>query len=147
HAEGLGLRGAVAITYAERTPAASVEELVAALEESAATDIARGFTTRGPHRDELAITRDGRTLRRYGSQGEQRLALLALLVAERDALADTRSQLPLMLLDDVVSELDVERRGRLVASLTRGGQSIVTTTEPDHVPGWDGDDVELVSVA
>ncbi|HEY6460934.1 MAG TPA: hypothetical protein VIY73_12310, partial [Polyangiaceae bacterium] len=77
----------------------------------------------------------------------QRLALLALLVSERDALGDTRSQLPLMLLDDVVSELDVERRARLVASLTRAGQAIVTTTEPDHVPGWDGDEVALVSVA
>jgi hypothetical protein len=80
-------------------------------------DLERGFTTHGPHRDELAFTREGRLLRSYGSQGQQRLALLALLLAERDAIAAVRGAPPLMLLDDVMSELDAGRRAQLVALL------------------------------
>jgi DNA replication and repair protein RecF len=146
HAHDLGLDGAVTIAYTERSPAESADELADELAAALAADVQRGFTTRGPHRDELTIARDGRSLRRYGSQGEQRIALLALLVAERDALADARSRPPLMLLDDVVSELDADRRARLVAALTHSGQAIVTTTEPDHVPGWDAAEVTLVAV-
>ena len=60
------------------------------------------------------LRREGRELRAYGSQGQQRLGLLALLLAEREALAAERGRPPLMLLDDVMSELDAARRGRLV---------------------------------
>ena len=65
------------------------------------------------------LTRDGRELRAFGSQGEQRLALLALLLAERDALAAERSRPPLMLLDDVMSELDSDRREPLAERAAR----------------------------
>ena len=74
-------------------------------------------------------------LRAYGSQGQQRAALLALLFAERALLAERRARPPLMLLDDVMSELDAERRELLADLLRAGGQAVVTTTEPDHVPG------------
>ena len=74
-------------------------------------------------------------LRAYGSQGQQRAALLALLFAERALLAERRARPPLMLLDDVMSELDAERRELLADLLRAGGQSVITTTEPDHVPG------------
>ncbi|HXQ00579.1 MAG TPA: hypothetical protein VN845_11025, partial [Solirubrobacteraceae bacterium] len=84
---------------------------------------------------ELAILRDGRELRSYGSQGEQRLALLALLLAERAVLADERDRVPLMLLDDVMSELDLARRELLSHELSGGGQSVVATTDLAHVPG------------
>ncbi len=86
------------------------EEFIAELQARLPSDLERGFSGHGPHRDELAIVRDGRELRVYGSQGEQRLALLALLLAERATIADARRQTPLMLLDDVMSELDGERR-------------------------------------
>ncbi len=82
------------------------------------TDLERGFTGYGPHRDELALLRDGRELRVYGSQGEQRLALLGLLLAERALLAGERGHTPLMLLDDVMSELDAERRRLLAEELS-----------------------------
>ena len=98
-------------------------------------DLERGFTGYGPHRDELALVRGGRELRVYGSQGEQRLALLALLLAERAVLAEHRRREPLMLLDDVMSELDAERRELLVAELRTGGQSVIATTDLAHVPG------------
>ncbi len=99
------------------------------------TDLNRGFSTYGPHRDELAIVRDGRELRSFGSQGEQRLALLALLLAERFVLARERTHVPLMLLDDVMSELDLTRRELLSAELQSAGQSVIATTDLAHVPG------------
>ena len=77
----------------------------------------------------------GSALRAYGSQGQQRAALLALLFAERALLAERRARPPLMLLDDVMSELDAERRELLADLLRAGGQSVITTTEPEHVPG------------
>ncbi|HEX8715305.1 MAG TPA: DNA replication and repair protein RecF, partial [Solirubrobacteraceae bacterium] len=83
----LGLAGDAALAYRPRTRAADVEELVAELAARRQSDLERGFSGHGPHRDELAILRDSRELRLYGSQGEQRLALLALLLAERDVLA------------------------------------------------------------
>ncbi|MEA2192817.1 MAG: replication and repair protein RecF, partial [Solirubrobacteraceae bacterium] len=102
-----------------------------------ASDLERGFTGHGPHRDDLGLLRGGRELRAYGSQGEQRLALLALLLAERETLAATRNAVPLMLLDDVMSELDPERRAMLAGMLSGAGQSVITTTDLAHVPGAD----------
>jgi DNA replication and repair protein RecF len=109
--------------------------LAVELEERRASDLDRGFTQHGPHRDDLRLLRDGRELKAFGSQGEQRLALLALLLAERDVLTEERGAPPLLLLDDVMSELDSDRRGLLVQRLDDGGQSVVTTTDLGHVPG------------
>src|SRR5207302_8178026 len=117
------------------------------LAERVESDLARGFTGHGPHRDDVLLARDGRELRAYGSQGEQRLALLALLLAEREALAALRPAPPVLLLDDVMSELDRERRTRLVALLRAGGQAIVTTTDLEHVPDGDAPDVARIAVA
>ena len=111
------------------------DEFVAELQSRLAGDLDRGFSTHGPHRDELAILRDRRELRLYGSQGEQRLVLLALLLAEREVLARERNRMPLMLLDDVMSELDPERRELLAGELSTGGQSVIATTDLGQVPG------------
>lgn len=140
-ANDLGLDGDPAVAYKPRSKAGDADGLAAELGERLQSDLERGFTQHGPHRDDLALTRDGRELRAYGSQGQQRLALLALLLAEREAIAATRDAVPVMLLDDVMSELDRERRGRLVALLRGVGQSVVTTTDLEHVPGADGEDV------
>jgi DNA replication and repair protein RecF len=134
-ARQLGLAGEAKLEYRPRTRATSAEELVAELRSRLPSDLERGFTGHGPHRDELVLQRDGRELRSYGSQGEQRLALLALLLAERAVLAEQRSRTPLMLLDDVMSELDAERRELLAAELSSGGQSVIATTDLGHVPG------------
>jgi DNA replication and repair protein RecF len=131
----LGLSGEPRLEYRPRSKAANVQEFVSELEDRLSSDIERGFSTHGPHRDELAILRDGRELRSYGSQGEQRLALLALLLTERSVLARERDHVPLMLLDDVMSELDLERRELLSQELREGGQSVVATTDLAHVPG------------
>jgi len=144
-ATDLGLRGAPELRYRPRTSAATAAELTAELAERLDGDLDRGFTGHGPHRDDLVFSRDGRELRAYGSQGEQRIALLALLMAERDALAEERSAPPLLLLDDVMSELDEARRGLLVERLAAGGQSVITTTELSHVPAA-GAAIERIAV-
>jgi DNA replication and repair protein RecF len=142
----LGLAGTASLEERPRARAAGEEQLAAELAERADSDLERGFTGHGPHRDDLALLRDGRELRSYGSQGEQRMALLALLLAERDALGAARGGPPLLLLDDVMSELDAGRRERLVARISGSGQAVVTTTDLGHVPGAQGAGVTRVAV-
>jgi DNA replication and repair protein RecF len=134
-ARELGLHGQAALEYRPRSRAVDEAEFIAELGARLSTDLERGFSSHGPHRDELALLRDGRELRVYGSQGEQRLALLALLLAERALLARERRRTPLMLLDDVMSELDGDRRELLANELLLGGQSVIATTDLAHVPG------------
>jgi DNA replication and repair protein RecF len=143
----LGLEGEVELRYKPRSKAQTAEALAQELAERSAADAERGFTAHGPHRDDLGLERDGRELRVYGSQGQQRLALLALLLSEREALTRTRGAPPLMLLDDVLSELDPDRRGRLVGLLRGEGQSIVTTADAKLVPGIDEPDVTRLAVS
>jgi DNA replication and repair protein RecF len=143
----LGLDGEPAIAYRPRSRASDAEALAAELAERHARDLERGFSGHGPHRDELTLTREGRELRAYGSQGQQRLALLALLLAEREAIGATREAAPVMLLDDVMSELDGDRRARLVGLLRSGGQSVITTTDLEHVPGAAESGVMRLAVA
>jgi DNA replication and repair protein RecF len=147
HAAALGLVGSPSLRYRPRTRATSPAELAAELADRLAQDLDRGFTGHGPHRDDLLFANDGHELRAYGSQGQQRLALLALLLAERDALAAERSRPPLVLLDDVMSELDRDRRERLADELLRGGQALITTTDLEHVPGARDGAVARVGVA
>lgn len=130
----LSLPGDAALRYLPRSEADDPRELAAELHERRDTDLARGYTSHGPHLDELAITLAGRPLRRYGSQGEQRAAVLALLFAERRALLEAGHGPPLMLLDDVMSELDGRRRSQLAMRLAEGGQAVLTATDPDHLP-------------
>jgi len=147
HASGLGLEGSVELAYRPRSKATEAEGLAAELAERVAGDLDRGFTGHGPHRDDLAFKREGRELRAYGSRGQQRLGLLALLLAEREELEAERGAAPLLLLDDVMSELDATRRERLTTLLRRGGQAVITTTELAHVPGAEDGDVVKIAIA
>jgi DNA replication and repair protein RecF len=147
HAAALGLEGEVTLEYRPRSRADSADALQDELAERAESDLERGFTGHGPHRDDLALRREGRELRSYGSRGQVRLGLLALLLAEREELAAERGVPPLLLLDDVMSELDGTRRARLVEVLRAGGQSVVTATELGHVPGAEDAGVERVAIA
>jgi DNA replication and repair protein RecF len=135
-ARELGLDEEASIAYRPRSRAQHEEGLVGELRERLPADLERGFSTHGPHRDDVSISRGGRELRAYGSQGQQRLALLSLLLAEREILAERRGAAPLLLLDDVMSELDESRRAALIGLLrARGGQCLITTTDLEHVPG------------
>lgn len=118
-------------------PGASVEALRAGLAEAVSAarqdDMERRTTTAGPHRDEVELSLDGRDLRTRASQGEQRTVALALRVAAFDLLTERRRSAPVLVLDDVFSELDGERRARLVERLPRG-QVFISTAHREDVP-------------
>ena len=107
-------------------------------------DLERCTTGLGPHLDDVAISAGGRDLRSFGSQGEQRLAVLSLLLAEAELIAERRGLLPLLLLDDVLSELDTGRREALVVRLAGRGQTMITATARDALPGTPSQLVEVV---
>jgi DNA replication and repair protein RecF len=110
----------------------TAEQLTARLE----ADLSRGFTGLGPHLHDVAVVAGGRDLRSFGSQGEQRLAVLSLLLAEADLIAERGASEPLLLLDDVLSELDPDRRRVLASRLRRpGGQAFLTATSNAALPG------------
>ena len=107
---------------------------VAALEERLERDLERGATGIGPHLDDVVLRSGGRELRSFGSQGEQRLAVLALLLAEAELIAERRGMTPLLLLDDVLSELDPGRRRILAARVAGAGQTLITATDAAMLP-------------
>jgi len=107
---------------------------VAALDARFEKDVERGLTGLGPHLDDVTVRSGERELRSFGSQGEQRLAVLSLLLAEAEVLAERRGVPPLVLLDDVLSELDGTRRRILAERIGRIGQTIVTATDAEALP-------------
>lgn len=125
-ADALGLPGS-ALEYRGEPPS------LPALERRLDRDLQRGSTGLGPHLHDVAILGAARDLRRFGSQGQQRVAVLALLLAEAELLT-AGSGPPLLLLDDVLSELDDARRRALSEQLRRIGQSLVTATSPSALP-------------
>jgi DNA replication and repair protein RecF len=88
----------------------------------------------GPHLDDVQLLSGTRDLRQFGSQGEQRLTVLALLLVEAQLIAERRGYAPLLLLDDVLSELDPDRRGALATSVAAAGQTLVTSTTAAALP-------------
>jgi DNA replication and repair protein RecF len=126
-ADELGLRGA-RLVY-EATPPTP-----ALLEERLDRDLERGSTGAGPHLDDIGLQAEDRDLRVFGSQGEQRTAVLALLLAEAALLTDRSDTPPLLLLDDVLSELDRGRRAALAARVAGVPQVMVTATSADALP-------------
>jgi DNA replication and repair protein RecF len=108
---------------------------VDALQARVAVDIDRGVTGLGPHLDDVTVASGTRELRAFGSQGEQRMAVLALLLAEAELLAERGPAPPLLLLDDVLSELDERRRGILAERIRgSGSQTFVTATSASALP-------------
>ena len=87
----------------------------------------------GPHRDDLVFVVGGRDLTTFASRGQQRTAILALKLAELDLLTAPDGRAPLLLLDDVFSELDPLRRGHLVRRIAELPQTLITTTEPEDL--------------
>jgi len=101
-----------------------------ALRERRERDLRRGWTTVGPHRDEVEIRREGRALARFGSQGERRTAAIALRLLEAEVLETDTGRRPILLLDDVFSELDEGRSERLLEWLGDERQRFVTSPRP-----------------
>jgi len=128
----LGLEDPAEAVYAPRAGGTEAEIRSGLLERREA-DLRLGRSSWGPHLDELRLSLGGRALRRFGSQGQQRTALLALLLAEREALAEARRTAPLLLLDDVMSELDPGRRELLLERLGPG-QTLITAAAAESLP-------------
>jgi DNA replication and repair protein RecF len=106
------------------------------LRETSDKEVWNGATLVGPHRDDFVFESGGRGLTEFASRGQQRTAILALKLAELDLLTQLDARPPLLLLDDVFSELDPERRAHLVRRIGSLPQAIVTTTTPDDLdPG------------
>jgi DNA replication and repair protein RecF len=126
-AEELGL-SAARMTYDGEPP--TVDSLEARLDR----DLERGSTGLGPHLDDVVLTSGTRDLRSFGSQGEQRLTVLALVLAEAELIATRRGFAPLLLLDDVLSELDPNRRRVLAERVQGTGQTLVTATQSSSLP-------------
>ena len=112
------------------------DALAAALEEKRPLDLRRGLTHAGPHRDDLAMTLDGRDLRTFGSAGQQRSAAIALRMLEAATFRERSGRAPVFLLDDPFAELDVRRAARILAILTRDapGQTILAVPRDSDIP-------------
>jgi DNA replication and repair protein RecF len=122
-----------------RPPGRDVEierVLADALEQTRDKERDRGYTVIGPHRDDLYASLEGRDISTYGSQGQHRAFILAMKIAVITYLKDRYHFSPILLLDDVSSELDPERNERLFEFLRKqtDGQVFVTTTHPDYIP-------------
>lgn len=120
-------------TFCDASDAAELENaLLSALERGRERDLKAGTTLTGPHRDDLVLTLGGREIRSYGSQGQQRTSVLSLKLAELAIMTDITSEAPILLLDDVFSELDTSRRRMLEKSIG-SVQTLVTCVDGERM--------------
>jgi len=139
HARWVGGRDELDVVYLPspaqdaQTPDAIRASLEDALARSAPAEIARRMSLVGPHRDDIGLNLHGRSLARYGSQGQQRTAVLALKAAEYALAFAAAGEAPLLLLDDVLSELDEQRRHAFLSSIAGFEQAFITATHLSDV--------------
>lgn len=132
---------------------AATTQLESEISSRRSEEFSRGVTAAGPHRDNVAFHIDGREMEAYGSRGQQRIAVVALKLAEIQAVQNTTGESAVLLLDDVLSELDQTRRTRLLSRIADlGGQVIVTATDASllnedqlaHLPLFHASSGELI---
>lgn len=104
----------------------------------------KGQTLVGPHRDDIGIFISDIDVRKFGSQGQQRTASISLRLGQKDLITDLTGDKPILLLDDVMSELDESRRNALLGCLNEGEQIILTATSPDFLPVESGQEINLI---
>lgn len=135
-----GQREELLITYAPNVclepnePEAIQQAFLAKIQERAIAEQHQGTTLVGPHRDEIELTINGTSARQYGSQGQQRTLVLALKLAELSLIEDVIREPPLLLLDDVLAELDLNRQNQLLETVHDRFQTLITTT---HLGAFD----------
>jgi len=118
----------------EAPPELVVEQLKAAMRDARDEEIGRGQTAVGPQRDDIEVWLEDHEARLYASQGQQRSCVLSLKLAELHYLAEVTGDQPVLLLDDVMSELDPSRRERLLAALEPGPQALITAADLNDLP-------------
>lgn len=150
-----GGREDLQVTYAPQTAlegdsAPPVEEIEALLRRgltrSQRREIALGQTLIGPHRDDLRFALNGAAVSSFGSRAQQRTAALALRLAEASYLAGVNADPPVLLLDDILSELDAERRRAVVALLPEAQQVFVSSAEPEEITALMGESAQTYAV-
>ncbi|MFN2114827.1 MAG: DNA replication/repair protein RecF [Anaerolineae bacterium] len=129
-----GLSPEDGLPHSRDEEAAARAAFLAALAACERRDMARGATSIGPHRDDLELTVGDVDMRVYGSRGQQRTVALALRLAEAQLMHDVSGEQPVVLLDDVLSELDDRRRSLLLSSIGAERQTLITTTTADRLP-------------
>jgi DNA replication and repair protein RecF len=135
HARWVGPHDELSVTYApvpdqpDESPDAIAQRLRAEMERHAPAETARKMALCGPHRDDVLLSLGGLPLARYGSQGQQRTAVLALKAAEYALLRAAAGEAPVLLLDDVLSELDAQRRRAFLDSIAGYEQAFITATD------------------
>lgn len=116
-------------------------QFVEQLRSVRAEEVRRGTTVLGPQRDDFEMVLDGRSLAAYGSRGQQRLGVIALKLSESDIIAERTGERPVILLDDVLSELDREHRSLLLSALSEEGSQLLVTSADldalDHPALWE----------
>jgi DNA replication and repair protein RecF len=136
--ERLAGRPETIVRYASQVPAGGAEALTQAYREllplKREQEAWQGATLVGPHRDDLVVTSAGRALPTHASRGEHRTAILALKLAEASWIVEQTGEEPVFLLDDVLSELDPDRRERLAASIPRAAQCLITAAAVSGLP-------------
>lgn len=135
HARWVGTHEALSVTYEpvpeqpDESPDAVAANLRAAMDASKPAELARKMALVGPHRDDVLLALRGLPLARFGSQGQQRTAVLALKAAEYALLRASAGEAPVLLLDDVLSELDAQRRRAFLDSIAGYEQAFITATD------------------
>ncbi len=122
------------------------DDIASALARSRAADLRQRMTTRGPHRDDLEIIIDGRPARSFGSQGQQKTAVLAMKLAEVELVRRRTGEVPVLMLDEVLAELDPHRARRLFESIPADTQVLATTTRPELPAGVTGPEPALFRI-
>lgn len=131
--ERLGVGESLELLYLAKDES---EDLTLSLAEGRRLEIHRGSTTIGPHRDDIEILVEGRAAKQFGSQGQQRTAVISTKLAVLQVAKEKLGFPPVLLLDDIFSDLDQGRRGRLVqAAMEEGGQVFLTCTETEQAGG------------
>ena len=111
----------------------NIENYKDILEKNIKRDLFQKATTYGPHRDDLVFQTEGKETNEYGSQGQQRLAVLSLKLSEIEIIKEKTKEYPILLLDDVFSELDQEKRNNIIKFLKKDIQSFITTTDLNNI--------------
>jgi DNA replication and repair protein RecF len=146
---GIAYKSSAHGAVVETTP--SVEEITVAFEarqaELQSREILLGVSLVGPHRDDVVLQLGGHDLGAFGSRGQQRSVALALKLAEAEHLFRQTGELPILLLDDVLSELDTTRRERVFAAIRPDQQVLLTTTDPHAFDAWRPSDATWLRVS
>ena len=141
-----GIAGGEPMTAVYEPDVKANDDIAAALARSRAADLRQRVTTRGPHRDDMELLIDGRPARTFGSQGQQKTAVLAMKLAEVELVRRRTGEVPVLMLDEVLAELDPHRARRLFESIPADTQVLATTTRPELPAGVAGTDPALFRI-